>query len=116
MEGAPIGAPSRLLDHVICEDLGATLGGALGRLFVEQSAAVGVNGCGVGVATIDEAVTRVVVPPLSPIASFLLTAASEVPDTRRRLGGVAFLPDVLVRGWRRAIGRVPAGVGARTAL
>ena len=61
VEGAPIGAPSRLLDHVICEDLGTTLGGALGRLFVEQSAAVGVNGCGVGVATIDEAVTRVVV-------------------------------------------------------
>jgi imidazoleglycerol-phosphate dehydratase len=61
VEGAPPGAPSRLLDHVICEDLGATLGGALGRLFVEQSAAMGVNGCGVGVATIDEALTRVVV-------------------------------------------------------
>jgi imidazoleglycerol-phosphate dehydratase len=60
VEGAPPGTPSRLLDHVICEDLGATLGGALGRLFVERSEAAGVNGCGVGVATIDEAVTRVV--------------------------------------------------------
>jgi imidazoleglycerol-phosphate dehydratase len=60
LDGAPPGTPSRLLDHVICEDLGATLGGALGRLFVERSEAGGVNGCGVGVATIDEAVTRVV--------------------------------------------------------
>lgn len=60
LEGIPPNAPSRLLDHVICEDLGATLGGALGQLFVEQSAAYGVNGCGFSMATLDEALAQVV--------------------------------------------------------
>ena len=60
LEGMPPDAPSRLLDHVICEDLGATLGGALGQLFVEHSEAQGVNGCGFGLSTIDEALARVV--------------------------------------------------------
>lgn len=59
-EGAPQDAPSRLLDHVICEDLGATLGAAVGQLFVEQSVAYGVNGCGFSISTIDEALSQVV--------------------------------------------------------
>jgi imidazoleglycerol-phosphate dehydratase len=80
VEGAPSGAPSRLLDHVICEDLGATLGGALGRLFVEQSATVGVNGCGVGVATIDEAVTRVVLSVEGRPGFFFANATGSMPE------------------------------------
>jgi imidazoleglycerol-phosphate dehydratase len=80
VEGAPSGAPSRLLDHVICEDLGATLGGALGRLFVEQSETVGVNGCGVGVATIDEAVTRVVLSVEGRPGFFFATATGSMPE------------------------------------
>jgi imidazoleglycerol-phosphate dehydratase len=80
LDGAPSGAPSRLLDHVICEDLGATLGGALGRLFVEQSETVGVNGCGVGVATIDEALTRVVLSVEGRPGFFFANATGSMPE------------------------------------
>ena len=76
----PEPGPSRLLAHVICEDLGATLGGAFGCLFVEQSEASGANGCGVGIATIDEALARVVVSVEGRPACHFANATGAMPE------------------------------------
>jgi imidazoleglycerol-phosphate dehydratase len=80
LEGIPAGAPSRLLDHVICEDLGAALGGALGQLFVEQSEAYGINGCGFSTMTIDEALARVVVSVEGRPGFFFTHPAGSMPE------------------------------------
>lgn len=78
--GLPAEAPSRLLEHVVCEDLGATLGGAFGGLFVEQSEAAGVNGCGAAIATIDEALARVVVSVEGRAACHFASAVAAMPE------------------------------------